>query len=139
MLVLMILAAVITAQNSVAPFVGAWSQGPRHVMTEEDWDRFDPCGCPMLIERVDARTIYVSQGVWGRGEYVVSRHGDLHHWTPVAGGEPRVVRIEDGVLVRAYRPGLDVDWSRAVSSRPCPLPDPARLQGEAPRQYLRCR
>lgn len=141
MLVLMMLAALMTAQSAGPAdlFVGAWSQGPRHVMTEEDFARFDPCGCPVLIRRVDDRTIYVSEGAWGRGEYVVSRQGDLHHWTPLDGGETRVVRIEDGFLIRAYQPGLDVDWSRATSSRPCPLPEPARLHGDAPRQYLRCR
>ena len=45
MLVLMMIAAFMTARTAGPAdlFIGAWSQGPRHVMTEEDFARFDPC------------------------------------------------------------------------------------------------
>ena len=140
MLVLMILAALVAAQNQEPAdlFAGAWSQGPFHVMRGNELQGFNPCSRPLLIQKVNAQTIHVSWATMD-GEFVISRHEGAYHWTPVGGGEPRMVRLEDGRLRTAYRPGLDADWSRSSSRGRCPLPDDRLLRGEPPRQSLGCR
>ena len=130
MMLALIISRLAASQVREAPadaFVGAWSQGPNHVMTEDDWARFDPCGCPMLIYRLGDDRIRVDRRR-GSEDHVVSRHGDDFLWTLVDDptwrrGQQRLVRMaSEDVMLRAYLPGLETDWSRAIGSQRCPVP-----------------
>lgn len=130
----MILALIISwlaaSQMQEAPadvFVGAWGQGPFHVMTEEEIRQFDSCDCPMLIYRLSDDRIRVDRRR-RTDDYIVSRHGDDWLWTLVDNptshnGQQRLVRMSsEDLMLRAYLPGLETDWSRSVGSDRCPAP-----------------
>lgn len=104
-----------------ARFDGAWSRGPGHVMTEADWEAFNPCGCPLIIYAIDDRHIVLDWGLLDR-RFEVSRDGEDYLWTPVDGGEARRVRLTpEGGLRIAPRSGSAPDWSLAQGRRRCPV------------------
>ena len=120
MMLALIISWLAASQVREAPadaFVGAWSQGPNHVMTEDDWARFDPCGCPMLIYRLGDDRIRVDRRR-GSEDHVVSRHGDDFLWTLV--DDPRLgIRASASAPARHQEWGLPERgrWSRTVMRR----------------------
>ena len=121
------LALAQTQHGPADRFVGAWENGPFHIMTEAESERFDPCACPMFIHGIDDDTILIDAGR-GRRIYDVTAHGDILAWTlqsPVSlPDEPYAARIgSDGRLQRTHAPSLEPDWSRAGTHARCLLPD----------------